>query len=425
MITRMLTPREDYLIDLVDTMAFEGKCDFTKAKEECLAMTDEEVEKRLHPVPEYDPPLPSELLPRDVWWGTFNDDGTRLQSCLCINNYTVRFGGEQVLMGGVGGVATLADSRRSGGIRAAMQMALRDMYEKNFAFSQLYPFSTEYYRQYGYEKGMKVNTWTLPLEHIRADEKGGRIRQLLPGDSTDALTEIYSKFYDGWNLSVVRRHYDPKMDIEKLMNEKRYVFVWEDELGTPKGFMITKKTMIENQPVLDCTTSFALNNGMLFLDARAFRAMLTFAKTAFSADYRAIRFDTPDCLYMDALVGEGSSCRRAGKWDGMVRVVNVEKVLGLCRCRGEGSIVLSITDSMLPENDGGWRITYAPGKPNQVERTDDAPDLTLPIGDFSTLICGIADGNELSWMPNVQVHDPSVPYEQIFYPQKCFTMDLF
>lgn len=424
MITRILDPREEYLADFVNVIAFEGRCDLEKMKEEAAAMTDEQVEKILHPVSEHEDVLPHEKVRRSTPWITL-DNGGRAISAMYVGAYTVRFGGEQVLMGGIGGVASLPDARRLGGIREIMKASFRDMYDTGYVFAELYPFSTEYYHQFGFEKGMKVNVWTLPLEHIRADETGGRIRQLLPGDSTAPLTEIYNKAYAGWNLSCVRRDFDRKMDLAKMINDQRYVFVWEDELGVPKGFMITKKKEVEGQPVLDCTTNFGLNNAMIFTEARAFRALVSFAKKAFSADYRAIKFQTPACLHMDALLGEGTSCRIAGKWNGMVRVINVEKALQFCRCRGEGSIVLHITDKMLPENNGGWRITYAPGQPNQVEKTDDAPDITMDIADFSVLICGIASGEDLAWMPGVQVHDPSVPYEQIFYPQKCFTMDLF
>ena len=420
--TRILSPREDYLADFVNVIAFEGSCDLEKLKADAAALTDEEVEKILHPEAGEDA-LPSERLRKSVPWGTF--DGDRIISAMYVMPYTVRFAGEQVLMGGIGGVASLPDSRRGGGVRALMKGAFREMYDQGFLLSELYPFSTEYYKQYGFEKGMKVNTWTLPLERIRPTETGGRVRQLLPGDDLSPLTEIYNQFYADWNLSTVRRQYDPKMDLQKMMNEQRYVFVWEDDLGTPKAFMITKKVMVEGQPVMDCTHSFRLRNGMLFLSGQGFRALLTFVKKVFSADYRAIRFSTPDCLFMDALVGEGTGCRREGSWNGMVRLVNVEKALTLCRCRGEGSLVLNVTDPMLRENEGGWRITYAPGQPNRVERTTDAPDLTLTIGDLSALLCGIRSGEELQWMPGVQIHDPSAPYEQIFYPQKCFTTDLF
>lgn len=423
MITRMLEPYEGYRASLTAAVAFEGRCDYEKEREANLALTEEEVDNIVHPKGAPEPALPSETIRSPKCWASLSDDGETLYSCMNITTYTVRFAGSQVLMGGVGGVATLPPYRRMGGVRACMKAAFRDMYDGGYLFSALYPFSTAYYRQYGFEKGMPVHTWTLPLEGIQPVQTGGRIRQLLPGDNLEPLAQIYNRFYEGYNLSVVRRVYDRKMDLETLLNQQRYIYLWENEAGEPRGFMITHKDKDGN--VLDCSTSFALNNGMLFLDVRAFQALLTFAKTAFSADYSKIRFSTPACLPMDALIREGASARCHRSWNGMLRVVNVEKVLSLCRCRGEGSIILAVEDPLLPENQGSWRVTFAPGKENQVEKTADAPDITLPVSDFSALICGVRSGSELPWMPGVQVHDPSVPFEQIFYPQKCHILDLF
>ena len=59
--TRILSPREDYLADFVNVIAFEGSCDLEKLKADAAALTDEEVEKILHPEAGEDA-LPSERL---------------------------------------------------------------------------------------------------------------------------------------------------------------------------------------------------------------------------------------------------------------------------------------------------------------------------------------------------------------------------
>jgi hypothetical protein len=82
----------------------------------------------------------------------------------------------------------------------------------------------------------------------------------------------------------------------------------------------------------------------------------------------------------------------------MVRVVNVERALSFCRCKGEGSLIVDIIDTILPGNQGSWRISFAPGRPNQVEKTGNFPDITLPISAFSTLLCTLVnppDGYEV------------------------------
>ncbi len=83
----------------------------------------------------------------------------------------------------------------------------------------------------------------------------------------------------------------------------------------------------------------------------------------------------------------------------MVRAVHVEKVLSLCSCRGEGALRIEISDPLLEENRGVWKLFFAPGRENLVEKTAEAPDLSLTIGDFSTLICGIRSAEELPGCP--------------------------
>lgn len=424
MTTRLLNPRERHLASLVSAAAFEGQIDYEKAKEEALALTDEEVEALLHPVPPEEPALPHERIPRKTW-GTFDDDGTLFTS-VGITPYTVRFAGHQVLMGGVGGVATLPTYRRRGGVRACMQAALQDMFAEDFCFSALFPFSSAYYSQYGYEKGAPLLQWTLPLAKIKPAAVLGKVRQLLPGDDLSPLTSIYDRFYENWNLSTVRRSYHgdshgPKVDIEALFNKKSYIFVYENALGDPRGFMITSR----DGRVMDCVRNFGKDGDMLFLDAEAFLALTNFIKSAFSADYDALRFRLPAGFNLDSLIPEtrGTGCARC--WEEMLRAVNVEKILAIARCRGEGSIVLTIEDDILPQNSGSWRISFAPGTENQVEKTSDAPDILLPIGSFSALICGVQSAGDPPMMPGVRVYDPSVPFEQIFYPQKCAVSSLF
>jgi predicted acetyltransferase len=95
-------------------------------------------------------------------------------------------------MGADGMVTTLPPYRHMGGVSTCMKAALEDMCDSGYEFSALYPFSTTSYRKFGYENGMSVHTWSLLLEDIRVLDLGGRVRQLLPGDSLEPLADIYN-----------------------------------------------------------------------------------------------------------------------------------------------------------------------------------------------------------------------------------------
>lgn len=94
-------------------------------------------------------------------WGAFEED--TMFSTFAVTDFTQFFDGNQVKMGGIGGVATLPSHRRKGGIRGIFQAALADMYENGYDFSYLYPFSTAYYRKFGYENCVNRSFVTVDL----------------------------------------------------------------------------------------------------------------------------------------------------------------------------------------------------------------------------------------------------------------------
>ena len=86
-------------------------------------------------------------------WAAFKDDNSTMMSYFIAQPFPVQFDGNTYTMTGIGGVASLPQYRRQGGIRGCFEAALPAMYQDGHAFSYLYPFSTAYYRKFGYEMG--------------------------------------------------------------------------------------------------------------------------------------------------------------------------------------------------------------------------------------------------------------------------------
>lgn len=112
-------------------------------------------------------------------------------------------------------------------------------------------------------------------------------------------------------------------------------------------------------------------------------------------------------------------------YGGMVRVVNVENALSLCKCKGNGSVCIEITDEMLPQNQERWNVMFTEKDTNQVERTMDEPDISLSINDFSSLICGARELEDINYMPGATVYKNITELEKIFYRKKCHIAELF
>lgn len=412
MIARLLKPEESWRWNQVMAAAFEWDFDLEKAKAEAAReKTEEELREQA----------------RNRCFGALSDDGKILYGCVNSREYTCRFDGGAYKLGGIGGVSTLPPYRHNGAIRASLSASLRDMYENGFTFSYLYPFSTQYYRKFGYEVGAEARRWVMPLADIRPKDVGGTIEQIFPGDDFSPLLEVYDACFGDCNMSAVRDRYDAGLEKAKLMEEHRYVYVWRNEAGAPRGLMIAHKTREDGAVVMDCNHTFGAQNenGFLFCDMEALSALLFFVKSAFSADYDKISFTTRREIDLTSLVGENNSASCSMFWNGMLRVVNVRRVLENCNCRGTGCVRIAVEDTILPENCGTWKLTFAPGQVNFVEKTEEQPDVFLTINAFSALICGARDVHSLAWIPDAVVHNAAAPFAGVFYAKPCFMLDLF
>ena len=412
MIARLLKPEESWRWNQVMAAAFEWDFDLEKARAEAAReKTEEELREQA----------------RNRCFGALSDDGKILYGCVNSREYTCRFDGGAYKLGGIGGVSTLPPYRHNGAIRASLSASLRDMYENGFMFSYLYPFSTQYYRKFGYEVGAEARRWVMPLADIRPKDVGGTIEQIFPGDDFSPLLEVYDACFADCNMSAVRDRYDAGLEKAKLMEEHRYVYVWRNEAGAPRGLMIAHKTREDGAVVMDCNHTFGAQNenGFLFCDMEALSALLFFVKSAFSADYDKISFTTRREIDLTSLVGENNSASCSMFWNGMLRVVNVRRVLENCNCRGTGCVRIAVEDTILPENCGTWKLTFAPGQVNFVEKTEEQPDVSLTINAFSALICGARDVHSLAWIPDAVVHNAAAPFAGVFYAKPCFMLDLF
>lgn len=360
--------------------------------------------------------------PKEDLYGASLTEGGPLVGSIVINNKVSRFDGHTVKMGGVGGVATLPANRRGGAIRACMELALREMYDNGFVLSHLYPFSTAYYRQFGFAPAAQGFRWKVKLADLkRLPGVGGTVRQLFPGDDLSPLLDIYNQMYGDINFSCLREVFDKDLEGDKPLASKRWIFLWQDDEGKPSGLMVCSR--MGNS--LICYPNFGLPNAFLFTDTTALIGLLNFVHTSFIANFEDIQFSIPAHMDLTALLPELSDMEYKPVLNGMARAVNVEALLKLCRCRGEGRLVMKVTDNILPENHDTFALSFAPNVENQVERTAGAPDITLDAGDLSVLLGGARDTASLAFTPGITVANPAAPLEQVFYRKPCYIMDLY
>lgn len=355
-------------------------------------------------------------------WSALDDDTGAMMSTFTITDFTVRFDGHACKMGGIGGVATLPQYRRRGGIRGCFQAALPDMYASGYDFSYLYPFSTAYYRKFGYECCVQKYHAAVDLAQLSPPETGGTLRLIERGaPRTEAVPAIDAVWEDRYNMMVRHRAEDYKwLEEQDPAVKQEFTYVYWAADGTPKAYTSFRKEERDGRQDLICSR-------FCFIDREGFWGLMGLFKSL-SADHRLVCFLVPAAAAMQYLTPEWSmgavtwSLRAAG----MVRVVNAESVLRKAAYVGDGSVVLRLRDPQIPENDRAFTVRFARGRAVSVEETREEPDAVLSIAAFSALISGACDFQDAaSWMDGLEVRRPETALSQVFYRKPMMIVDYF
>lgn len=355
-------------------------------------------------------------------WAAFTDDGKEMMSNLTISDFQIQFDGHCCKMGGIGGVATLPQYRRMGGIRGCFEMALPDMYDKGYDFSYLYPFSTAYYRKFGYECCVQKYSVTLQLDLLKPLPVSGTFRLAEKHrPMTDAIRSIDTKLEKTYNMMVQHGESDYQWaENTDPAPKQEFTYVYFTAENIPIAYTTFRMQMQSDGRNLVCSR-------FRFTDKEGYNGLLHLFKSL-ASDHRYVKFAIPAIPAMQYLMPEWSL--GAASWSvlpaGMVRVIHVENVLKKARYIGSGTITLWIRDEQIPENNGPFTVTFQDGQAVSVTREERKADATLTIPAFSALICGVSDFSDAAlWMNGLEVHNPSAPFGQVFYRKNMMIADYF
>ena len=358
---------------------------------------------------------------RILHWGAFSEGG-ELMSSLSVTPFSVRFDGGSCPMAGVGAVQTLPPYRRRGGVAACFTEALPAMYADGFVFSYLFPFSTVFYRQFGYESCVKKLRCTLDLSLLKPAQEGGSFRLATKEDPLASAIRAVDRAWEArWNMEVLRGkpEYDWLEKIDPLATQE-YLYVCFGSDGSPMAYTSFRTAKETEGRDLVCSR-------FRFADAAGFRALLGVFKSL-SADHRFAVFTLPDDPALPYLFGEWSrgAARFALQPSGMVRVINVKEALLRAEFRGDGELRLGIRDARIPDNNGVFFLRFENGRAISVERTEDKPDAVMEISAFSALIAGVCDfEGAKDWMDGIEVLNAAAPLARVFYRKSMMISEYF
>ncbi len=362
----------------------------------------------------------------DVYWGerwaAFEDDDTTMMSFFIAQPFPVNFDGATYSMTGIGGVASLPQYRKRGCIRGCFEKALPAMYEDGRTFSYLYPFSTAYYRKFGYEMSGTKMSYHIRLDAIKYYNVNGNCTLVEPGNFMRLdIQQIYKVWQSKYNMMIVNEEYEfAWVEKSNPVKDQVFTYVYRSETGVPKGYVSFKQVNEEDGRNLLCTR-------FCFTDTEGLKGLLNLLMSL-GSDHSFATFEVPEDVDLALILPEwamgASSCKK--RYDSMVRVINVETVLKGAAYQGSGSLVIEIADKQIVANNGRFFIEFQDGRAKQVKQDMEAlADISLGINEFSRLIIGACDVQSLEYMEHVTVNSDLSKLAKIFYRKPVFIAEYF
>lgn len=203
---------------------------------------------------------PNDLTPfaeNPCIWAAFDEESGEMMSTVYVTDYRVQFDGGRYKMGGIGGVASLPQYRRAGGIRACFQKALPILYREGYVFSYLYPFSTAYYRKFGYESCVQRYLAVLDLRQPRPAEFSGSFRLARGGDMLlPAIRQLDERWEAQYNMMVQHAEADYRWLLSAAPASKQeFIYAAFSAAGEPLGYAAFKSRTSRTGGILSAPAS--------------------------------------------------------------------------------------------------------------------------------------------------------------------------
>ena len=346
-------------------------------------------------------------------WGAFDDDGT-LMAHMLNNQYESWLDGTLVRNGGIGAVSTLPEYRTDGAVREIFRKLIPAAYADGEVISTLYPFSHAFYRKFGYETVCWKNVYEFSPAVLRGYVFGGKVRQWKTGDPVGEWTKLYNAFASSFNLAISRDDARMGKHLEGVFYKDRKFgyMLWED--GRPVAYLIFQDIRHDPQAILEV-------QDLAWDGPAGFRAILGFL-SRFSADYGTIRLFLPRNIELLSLIRSplAYDIQKTTDQAYMIRVINAVKALEAIRKPEGCSFVIRISDEMIPENNGTWKVTAGGVSP-----TEEEPDLCVSERALGQLVCGAVSLAEAEYREDTAVQKNREMLEKVFIRKPILVEDHF
>jgi predicted acetyltransferase len=321
--------------------------------------------------------------PPDWAWGVF--DKTKLLAGMYELDYLMRFDGNSVKMSGISGVGTLPEARKGGHIRRIFEKLLPQAREKGVVFSNLCPFSHDFYRKFGYEIACARKNITIPTGDLSEIKPTGQFIHILPGDDTSLLAQVHSAYISNINHGIHRDYWPDNRAWKRFTREDpytsgTYLYLWKDENGAARGYIQYKDIMEDGDHNMSVTE-------LAFIDKKGLYGVLGIT-AGLAAQFENLKWMMPTFIDASDFTDDAWSLEQKINPRDMTRVINVKTALELMRRpKSEGEYVIEIEDENIEANSGKYLVQFGP-QGTKVSSTKKDADISCDILTLSQLVTG-------------------------------------
>ncbi|WP_166704687.1 GNAT family N-acetyltransferase [Bacillus albus] len=164
-------------------------------------------------------------------------EGEDLAAKLHLIPFHIYIGKEKFKMGGVAGVATYPEYRRSGYVKELLQHSLQTMKKDGYTISMLHPFAVAFYRKYGWELCANLLICHMTKSDlVMKKQVNGTVKRFSKENHPEEVEKLYETFAERFSGMLVR---DEKWWLQTVYDDLTLA-IYYDENKTASGYMLYK-----------------------------------------------------------------------------------------------------------------------------------------------------------------------------------------
>ncbi|KMP36478.1 GNAT family N-acetyltransferase [Bacillus sp. RA(2023)] len=164
-------------------------------------------------------------------------EGENLAAKLHLIPFHIYIGKEKFKMGGVAGVATYPEYRRSGYVKELLQHSLQTMKKDGYTVSMLHPFAVAFYRKYGWELCANLLICHMTKSDlVMKKQVNGTVKRFSKENHPEEVEKLYETFAERFSGMLVR---DEKWWLQTIYDDLTLA-IYYDKNKTASGYMLYK-----------------------------------------------------------------------------------------------------------------------------------------------------------------------------------------